>query len=72
VTVFHSRDGFYFERQDNGAVSIVIRESGHSGALILRQVTLPSNEWASVVASMTAEGENRRSWKRAVQAQVDD
>lgn len=68
--MFHARDGQFFERQDDGSVRILSRETGHGGAAILKDVTLGPSEWASVVASMSLEGEDGETWRLALRAQV--
>lgn len=62
---FHSRDGFYFTRTADGSVRIRIAESGMANAPTLREVTLPENEWASVVAFVSAHGETGETWQAA-------
>jgi len=64
-TGFHARDGWYFERQDDGSVKI-------SAAVdrCTEQLILPAAEWASVVAAVSAEGETAQSYQQALKAQV--
>ena len=68
--MFHAKDGQFFERQSDGSVRILARETGHDGAAVLKDVTLGPSEWASVVASMSKEGENGETWRMALRAQV--
>lgn len=62
---FHSREGFYFDSDDEGNVTIFITETAHHAAPVLRAITLPENEWASVVASVCRRGETAESWQAA-------
>jgi putative heme degradation protein len=52
---FHSRDGLFFRRNEDGSVSIIASQS--------TAVRLAENEWASVVASVSAEGETHERWQ---------
>lgn len=62
---FHSRDGFYFKRQEDGAVRIRVAEGGRAADSVLREVTLPGDEWASVMASVSRQRETSATWERA-------
>lgn len=53
---FHSREGLCFMRFDNGDVEIAWPGG---------RVTLPENEWASVVCSTSAQGETFDRWMAA-------
>lgn len=53
---YHQRDGWYFKRVEEGNVQI-------RHGLIVH--TIPADEWASVVASVSAGGETSRSWTMA-------
>ncbi len=68
--MFHSRDGVFFQRQEDGSVRVLIRETGHDEAPVLKDATLGPSEWASVVASMSKEGENGETWRMALRTQV--
>ena len=55
---FHSREGFCFERQSDGSVELTKMLYGRAADGTLSEVcayrvTLPPNEWASVVASVS-------------------
>ena len=72
--MFHSRNGFFFERVDDGAVRIRLAQpvigldgtpSEHHYLGIISQVTLPENEWASVLASVSGAGETSETWQAA-------
>lgn len=56
---FHARDGWYFERVDDvrpGLVAIT-----HPGG----EISFDADTWASIVASVSAVGENAESFKAA-------
>jgi hypothetical protein len=57
---FHSRDGFNF-RGRGDAVTIAVKcEGGY------RVVTLPPNEWASVVAAVSKRGDVQPAYSDAL------
>ena len=62
---FHLREGFYFRRLENGDVNIFVTETPRHDSAILREIVIPENEWASVVASVSAKGENADTWQQA-------
>ena len=66
---FHWRDGVYFKRCDDGAVEVRYFEEFNNTpqAKVWR---IPSNEWASIVASMSAAGENAETFKSALDRQT--
>lgn len=53
---FHAKDGLYFRRTDHGGVEIRLGD---------RIVELDYSVWSSVVASVSAEGENAVSYRTA-------
>jgi hypothetical protein len=53
---FHARGGWYFRREADGSVRILAPDSLGPGAH--QVVTLDPNTWASVVASVSARGDN--------------
>lgn len=57
---FHWREGIYFYRDTNG--SVVIEQRG--GAYFT--ATIPANEWASIVAFVSAKGENAETYTAAL------
>ena len=72
---FHSRSGFYFTREKDGSVRVRIAvgklgEFSEWDDSTLREIVLPPNEWASVVASVEAGGEGGESYRRALERQV--
>jgi len=62
---FHAKDGWYFERQGDGSVKISAAVDRSTEV-----ITLDPSSWASVVASMSAEGEKAQSCQRALAAQL--
>jgi len=53
---FHWRDGWYFRRLEDGSVRIV---SDYA------DLTIPAAEWASIVCSVSADGETGERWHAA-------
>lgn len=53
---FHARDRWFFRREDDGSVRILAPDSLGPGAS--QKVVLDPNTWASVVASVSASGED--------------
>ena len=77
MTIFHSQDGLYFAKGEQGQVHIVKRKPEYyqfdvNGASLffedsyLFKVTLTDSEFASVVASMSAFGETNESYTQAL------
>lgn len=66
ATMFHLRDGYYFMRHDDGRVTIRVCDSALADAEVLGEVTIPDNEWASVVASTAARGETGETYNEAL------
>lgn len=64
---FHSREGFFFKRETDGSVTVRVEgppwENGHGQ--LQRTITLPENEWASVVSSVSLAGETAERWQAA-------
>ena len=57
---FHARDGWYFQRQTDGSVKI--------SAAVQRcteQLVIDPDTWASIVASVSAQGETSVRFQRA-------
>lgn len=62
---FHLSDGFTYERvSDDGDVRLRLRVH-HGGDEIIRELVVPENEWASVVASVCAKGETGDTYQAA-------
>ena len=60
---YHLRDGFYF-KGDGTAVTIAVRREDDPHAF--RVLTVPPNEWASVVASVSKRGDVQSAWSEAL------
>lgn len=72
--MFHAKDGFYFQRLPNGSVRIRIDakvdhwDEDRDRLLVVHvahETELSESEWPSVVASLTASGENYARWQEA-------
>ena len=63
---YHARDGWRFRRLEGGTVMIWREQSPPSGPPILQPVRIPPNEWASIVAHVSAAGEEGRTWRAAI------
>jgi hypothetical protein len=61
---FHWKDNWFFKRQPDGSVVIAHLEPEH---YLIPELTIPPNEWASIVCSVSAGGETAERW----QAQQD-
>lgn len=61
MSKYHWRDGWYFDRTEDGSVVISKgpREEAHQALII------PPNEWASIVASVSASSETAESFAAA-------
>ena len=66
---FHAKEGLFFQRFSDGSVRV--RAADPTGKDTLKEVTLDASAWASVVASMTAAGENGRTWNAALTRQTE-
>jgi len=60
--MFHCKDGWFFERYPKGGVAIIKRESANEQSPIVASIICTPEEWASVVASVSARGEGNRRW----------
>ncbi len=58
---FHWRDGWYFSRNEDGSVRVQQRSPGLSDTTI----TIPAPEWASIVCSVSKDGETGERWNAA-------
>lgn len=54
---FHAHDGWFFERLANGDVRVTRRAGAHPEGKILNEFVAEKDEWASIVASVSAGGE---------------
>lgn len=68
--MFHWKDGWFFDRvaigSDLGVVHIVKRETAHPDSPIVVEAFVPAAEWASIMASVSVEGETSYTWPLAV------
>ena len=62
---FHLRDGFCFRRNDDGSITIQHREYGPGAFVVDAKTTVPPNEFASVMASVSARGEDAETFREA-------
>lgn len=60
---FHLRGGFYFRREANGDITIMLGSAEAGGQAV--RISVPSNEFASVMASVSARGETGETWREA-------
>lgn len=61
-TQYHFKNGYYFERLPQGNVKITT-PGGDS-------IEASANEWASIVAAMSADGETARTYNDALDRQL--
>jgi len=64
--MFHLTDGLFFERLLEGKVRILKRASGSADAPVVFDLTVDSNSWASIIASMSYYGEEDNGFYRAM------
>jgi hypothetical protein len=62
LTGFHWRDDWYFKRLVDGSVNIIHFHRGPSFSYIDKDLVIPSNEWASIVCSVSRDGETSERW----------
>jgi hypothetical protein len=58
-----------FERQENGDVKLWKEGAPYEGDPVPVQ-NIPASEWASIVASVSREGETSETFRQALEAQV--
>ena len=63
--MFHTKDGWCFERVVDGGVHIIKKYDARIDAPIVAEVYLNHDEWASVIASVAAGGETAEKFKKA-------
>ncbi len=61
---FHWQDGWYFRRLTDGTVEVTKTVDPRSDDPEI-QIEIPSAEWASIVCSVSAEGETWERWNAA-------
>lgn len=59
---FHWRDGWYFDRKPDGSVEV--RLEPWDGVCHIR-FTIPAPEWASIVCSVSKDGETYDRWMQS-------
>ena len=64
--MFHLKEGWYFERLSDGSVMVTKRKDAGLESPIVTRIVVPPEEWASVVASVSAGGEGNGGWKQAL------
>lgn len=64
--MFHLRNGWYFNRLDDGMVQIIKRADAHENAPIVAEVIIAAWEWASVVAAVSGNGEATETYQDAL------
>jgi len=64
-TWFHWTNGTYFQRQRDGAVTVAKFVISHDNSAKEWEFTIPADEWASIVASVSAKGEVDGRWQVA-------
>lgn len=71
--MFHWKDGWFFARQDNGSVTMEHRvyenaqnELGQQMYHYDVKVNIPANEWASIIATVSAGDEVDGRWQSAL------
>jgi hypothetical protein len=62
---FHSRDGWYFKRLENGSVWIRKTVTPTVDSAVEHELLIPANEWASIVAAVSASGDTAGTYAAA-------
>lgn len=55
--MFHAKDGWFFNRREDGSVEIRHNPSTQPNVNESALVTFDANSWASIVSSVSAKGE---------------
>lgn len=63
---FHLCNGLYFRREDDGAVSIRLAEDAKPDSETIFSAYIPASSWASVVAHVSANGEDADTYQAAL------
>lgn len=63
VGEFHWRNGWFFKRMDDGSVRIWHR--GATVDVLNVPISIPPSEWASIVCSVSRDGESCARWNQA-------
>jgi hypothetical protein len=64
-TGFHWRNGWFFKRMTGGSVRITRVTHPPVEGQFEWQFTIPENEWASIVCSVSEKGETSERWQDA-------
>jgi len=64
--MFHAKDGWFFTRLSGGVVAVEKRTDANETSPIVSYATFTPEEWASIVAAVSAGGENNRRWYQAL------
>lgn len=62
---FHSKDGWWWERLADGSVGVTLTGLTANPDVIDAQVVFDPDTWASIVAFVSATGDNQETWGRA-------
>lgn len=63
---FHVKDGVYFERIEDGTVHLTVFEGPFQKQAKVKDIVMSPSEWASVVASVSHNGESAHTFKGAM------
>lgn len=63
---FHWQDGWFFKRVPDGNVRVRHYADGGASDEILTEFVVPPNEWASIVCSVSHDGEDGERYRRAL------
>jgi hypothetical protein len=66
--MFHSKNGLFFDRNQDGSVKIVVTKGKFpldAPDEILYQQSLDADTWASVVSTVSKEGETSETFQQA-------
>ena len=64
--MFHAKDGWFFQRNEDGSVSIIHNPSSSPDQGKAPDVTIDASVWASVVASVSRSGEENGRFYEAL------
>lgn len=70
--MFHYKDGIYFKREENGDVTIVIKDSAHVDAKVVKTLNIDVNGWCSIIASVSDTGETSEKWEDSLKFHGND
>jgi hypothetical protein len=62
---FHSKDGWWWDRLENGDVGVTITGLTSNPEVIDAQIVFNPDTWASIVSSVSASGDNAETWGAA-------